>query len=220
MVKKCIIQLVKAPILGGVKTRMNPYLSLEDALSLHCVMAQQVHDNLLASQLAPVWLALSQETRDPWLTDMLERGAERCVVQQGRDLGERMADLVQQGFSYAEDVVLVGSDCPFIDEHYLQQAFQALASGQDLVFGAAHDGGYVLVGVSRRYHLSANIDRVNHLFSDIAWGTETVLAENIEQAKQLGLSHNCLSELSDIDRPEDLARLESFEWASRFISER
>jgi len=57
------------------------------------------------------------------------------------------------------------------------------------------DGGYYLIGL--RCFMPA-------LFSGISWGTAEVLQQTVYIAKQLDLSVAYLSELADVDRPEDL----------------
>jgi hypothetical protein len=93
-----------------------------------------------------------------------------------------------------ERVVLVGADCPGLRVGILQDAFEALGRA-DLVFGPAADGGYYLVGTRRRGA---------PLFEGIDWGTDRVLSQTLERARNAGLSVELVAELRDVDTPQDL----------------
>ena len=67
------------------------------------------------------------------------------------------------------------------------------------MLGPAEDGGYVLIGC-KQVHAQ--------LFTNIPWGSDTVLARTLEQAEQLELSVTLLATLWDVDRPEDWARFQ------------
>ena len=104
--------------------------------------------------------------------------------------------------SVSASLLIIGSDCPSIDESYLKTALEQLAGGIDVVLGPAEDGGYVLIGLN-----AAN----NRLFSDIDWGTDRVLVQTLTRARKLGLSSVCMDVLWDLDRPTDLDRLEELD---------
>jgi glycosyltransferase A (GT-A) superfamily protein (DUF2064 family) len=69
----------------------------------------------------------------------------------------------------AERVVLLGTDSPTLPVAWVEEAFARLGSA-DAVLGPATDGGYYLIGCSRR---------VPPVFDGIAWGGPTVLAETV-----------------------------------------
>ena len=94
----------------------------------------------------------------------------------------------------------IGSDHPTLAREHLEQAFRALETGSDVVLGPATDGGYYLIAV-RAPVLTTS------LFQGISWSTETVLAEQLDRCRRLGLRVELLPEASDVDTPEDLAAL-------------
>ena len=49
------------------------------------------------------------------------------------------------------------------------------------------------------------------VFEDIPWGTDQVMHKTLETLEANGLSHRLLDTLWDVDRPEDLARLQLLE---------
>jgi hypothetical protein len=91
-------------------------------------------------------------------------------------------------------VVLIGTDCPDLNNQLISQAFDSLKS-HDLVLGPARDGGYYLIGLRRL---------IPELFAEITWSTAEVLSQTQSIAQNLELTIAYLPLLSDIDRPEDL----------------
>ena len=115
--------------------------------------------------------------------------------QEDGDLGDRLHRAFRESFeSGAGRVVIIGTDCPGISEEIISEAFNRLRR-DELVLGPAEDGGYYLVGLTRA---------VPELFSDIPWGTATVLDKTIAAASRSGVSVTLLDRLGDVDRPGDL----------------
>ena len=85
-------------------------------------------------------------------------------------------------------------------------AFETLKD-QQLVLGAAADGGYYLVGLQKS---SASL-ALPKLFSNINWGTSEVLAATQNIAEDLGLTTGYLKTLRDLDRPDDLDLIDLIE---------
>src|SRR5262245_11705482 len=71
--------------------------------------------------------------------------------------------------SGAERVVLLGTDSPTLPVAWVEAAFARLDAA-DVVLGPATDGGYYLIGCARR---------VPQVFTGVAWGRPTVLAETV-----------------------------------------
>ena len=109
---------------------------------------------------------------------------------------------LDRAFATHTSVVLIGSDCPGIDYHYLDSAFTALDDGFNAVLGPAEDGGYVLIGL--RNDVS---DKSADLFRDISWGTDTVSAQTRNLFQKLDLTWKELPVLQDLDEPSDLETL-------------
>jgi rSAM/selenodomain-associated transferase 1 len=193
------IQFAKSPVVGQVKTRLLPALTAQQAMSVHIELLQWTARVLVDSGLGPVELAVAPDPAHPVFDDCLARGVSRLSVQRGDDLGERMYHAMATALAQYRRVVLVGSDCPFIDATYLSDALSALAR-TDVVLGAAHDGGFVLIGA--RVLSPA-------MFDAVGWGSDAVLAQTQANLARCGLSCTTLPPLHDIDRPEDLALWEA-----------
>jgi rSAM/selenodomain-associated transferase 1 len=110
-----------------------------------------------------------------------------------------MHDAFERGLARHARVLLVGSDCPGLRAAHLREALRALES-HDAVFIPAEDGGYVLVGLKRA---------AAAIFEGVAWGTPEVMAQTRARLAAAGLSSRELAALWDVDRPEDLERLEA-----------
>lgn len=193
-----LVQFAREPVAGRVKTRMLPRLTGEEACELHRELVLWTCRRLVEARIGPVRLAVAGNPRDPLFHQCAAIGADEIVPQRGRDLGHRMRDALEQGLREFPAVVLVGSDCPGIDDAYLRAARAALQRCP-VVLGPAEDGGYVLLGMRTP---------LPQLFDGIPWGTGRVLAVTRQHLRQSGVDWVELKPLADIDRPEDLARWE------------
>lgn len=190
-----IIQFAKEPRAGKVKTRLASVLSENERNQLHSEMTAWVCKSLHA--LGPFQLWVSGNPHHKLFKDLQQQFNISLHTQQGNDLGERMAHALQQGLEQFTKVIIVGSDCPFIDANYCQQALHAL-DDSEVVVGPAHDGGYVLLGL-RKFN--------SNLFSNIEWGGDKVFAATIDKIKNASMTFQALASLADVDRPEDLSLL-------------
>jgi len=173
-------------------TRLNP----AQRETLHCAMTQWICSQSISNGWnTELWIA-GDKQHDFVLT--LTTQFDLVVgQQQGGDLGARLAHAFQSALFDYDKVVVIGSDCPFIDRRYLTRAFLALDQS-DVVIGPASDGGYVLLGL--RQFCPA-------LFDNIPWGTQHVGPLTQSIAAREGLAVSVLPTLNDIDRPEDLILL-------------
>ena len=192
-----IILFTRLPKPGCTKTRLIPALGAEGAAELQRHMT--VHTLNRAQQAArrhgfalEVHYTGGQRADfRQWLGDDLE-----YWPQASGNLGARMSQAFAAAFERGcRSIVLIGTDCPQIDESIFREAFTSLET-KDLVLGPAHDGGYYLIGLR---HPSPE------LFDGVAWGTETVFEQSLRRAKEAKLSCHLLEMLSDVDRPEDVA---------------
>jgi len=200
-----LLIFAKAPIPGAVKTRMQPFLDVNQSALLH----QNLVEHCLATvaNVSEMKLELCVGSHHEWWERLQALHSVAISYQFGEDLGQRMYNaaeiaMVADGASGAENMVqksvlIIGTDCPYIDGEYLQQARAALTDN-DIVLGPADDGGYVLIGFKSLYHW---------LFCGIEWGSDKVLAQTRAKLKDHGVCWSEMPFLSDIDRPEDLRTL-------------
>lgn len=188
----------RAPRPGQTKTRLIPALGAEGAAALH---ARLIHRTLrVAREAAPgrVELWCSPDAGDEFFSACEDRYGVVLREQPEGDLGARMHAALADARAAGEHAVLVGTDCPALSADHLRRARDWLESGADLVLGPAEDGGYVLIGAGRPEPV---------LFTGMPWGTERVFAETLARARDAGLAVQCLEPLADLDRPEDLLRV-------------
>lgn len=188
-----IAVFARPPVAGKVKTRLSPALTPALAVALY--------SGLLADTLDTV-RACAADERTLWWSEA-PGGAPApegfdVRVQPGDDLGARLAAAFDAMLAGPGDrAVVIGSDLPALSAARLDEAFAAL-SDHDLVLGPAVDGGYWLVGLSRR---------ARAVFEGIAWGTGDVFAQTVRAATRAGLRVRTLATLADVDTPADLVRL-------------
>lgn len=190
-----LIQFAKSPVPGQVKTRMMPFLDANQAAALHRDLLLWTCRRLCTSGIGSVEVWVSGNPDHEVFTQCREHGVIGIRSQVGADLGERMRHALADGLQRYRQVILVGSDCPSLDEHYLRSAQCALVS-HPVVLGPADDGGYVLIGATDLYP---------ELFVDIPWGRSDVFAETVKSLQRIQVGWQTLGSLPDIDRPEDLA---------------
>lgn len=186
-----LLVFLKAARRGSVKTRLAAELGDDAALSAYQDLVATTLAKL--SSLAAVELRFAPDEAAaeirPWL-----RPGWNAAPQGGGGLGNRLARAFAEAFAAgSERVIVIGSDCPYLNAADIRAAGNALAES-DVVIGPATDGGYWLLGM-RTYR--------PELFSDIAWSTSQVLAQTLRHAAASRLSVTLLRELGDVDTVAD-----------------
>ncbi len=192
-----IVVFGRAPAAGEVKTRLIPALGAEGAARLHRRLMEDIVGRLCAWGLASVELWVTPDAGHPCFVGLAARWPLDIHIQEGQDLGARMAHAARSALTRAEAVILVGTDCPDLSPDYLGAAIAGLEH-QDAVLGPALDGGYVLLGLR-------SVE--NTLFEQMPWGSDRVAELTGQRLDALGWHWSRLDPLRDIDRPEDLAYL-------------
>lgn len=195
----------RAPVPGEAKTRLIPLLGAEGAALLHAELVRHALRVALAADLGPVQLWCAPDCDHPFFFQCAEELGVSLRTQCGGDLGERMACAFSAALCENAPLVVIGSDCPALTPALLREAAEALED-HDAVVAPAEDGGYVLVGLSAP---------APGLFKAVAWGTDSVMSETRARLERAATRWKELETLWDIDRPEDIARLEREGWLSR-----
>ncbi len=195
-----ILIFARAPLAGEVKTRLIPALGKEGAARLQARLLEQILGMALESRLAPVQLWCTPDTTHP-VFQKAELDGVSLHTQQGDDLGRRMQHALDAALQESTRAVLIGTDCPAMNPDYLSSAIEALRN-HDVVLGPAEDGGYVLIGTHR-----PGID----IYKGVEWGTHRVLQQTRALLRQARIGWQELATLWDVDRPEDLTRLHTWQ---------
>ena len=189
-----LIVMSKAPVPGRVKTRLIPLLGKAGAASLHQALLEATLAKLSRAGLCAVELCCAPDARHVYFDEARERYPLTLTAQSDGDLGLRMSTAIRQGLQQAQDVVLVGTDCPDLAAEDVAAALELLAAGNDVVLGPSRDGGYYLIAM-RRHHPA--------LFEDIPWGSDRVMALTLQHINNCGLTSALLDVRDDIDTPAD-----------------
>lgn len=194
---RALLVMGRAPWREG-KTRLQPpdgssHAALREALffdTLEAAGAMREVDRLIACEPAAELQAMRDAAGPSW----------DVIAQRGRTLGDRMSHAFDDAFRLGyEAVVLIGSDLPDLPAAILASAHAHLAGGDDrVVIGPAADGGYYLIGLTRRHP---------ELFSDIDWGTNQVFSQTRDAAARAALPLVLVPPWHDVDTMDDLVHL-------------
>jgi rSAM/selenodomain-associated transferase 1 len=193
-----LVIFARAPEPGRVKTRLVPLLGEKGAARLHARLVERTLKTALAAGFGSVDLYCSPTVKNSFFTKIKERFDVSLRSQGGGDIGDRMHRAFKRVLRRHPYAVLIGSDCPALKPADLRAAARALREGADAVLAPAEDGGYPLIGLRR-------VSR--RLFDGIAWGSPQVLAQTRRRLKALRWRWRELRTVWDVDRPEDVTRL-------------
>jgi glycosyltransferase A (GT-A) superfamily protein (DUF2064 family) len=93
---------------------------------------------------------------------------------------------------------VIGTDCPDVTQHHINQAFAKLGA-YDVVLGPASDGGYWLIGLKRGVTLPANA------LKNVRWSSQYALEDTVKSFPE-HFKIGYLETLVDIDTAEDFNR--------------
>lgn len=195
---RCILLFTKAARPGRVKTRLVGELTPQQTAQLHSAFVEDVSHSLRrgAFDLAVAWGSADGRLDD--VPDVLQ--GLPIEPQHGGDLGQRLHHGLHQAAQRFDHVAAVGSDHPELDAATVEDAFERLEKGAQVVLGPADDGGYFLIAMERRaLH--------RRLFEDVPWSTSAVCAATQARCRELGLRFELLPTGHDIDIADDLAGL-------------
>ena len=183
------ILFLKAPLFGGVKTRLAADVGALAAWRFYGATAQRVGARLARR---PDW-DLVVATTPRRSQAHLRRGLPRlaglpCIGQGGGDLGVRMARCLDRFAPRPR--LLFGADIPGIDARIIGHAFHLLRRS-DLIFGPAEDGGFWLIG-------QRGPARCGGVFDGVPWSSPQALAatlRNVPRHRRVAL----VATLADVD---------------------
>lgn len=193
--RHALIIFSKNVVPGKVKTRLAATIGHDAALKVY---QQLLHHTKIITQKinADKFVYYSDEIVHD---DLWNHGFIR-EQQKGLDLGERMMkafeEVFHQGYS---KVIIIGTDCPSLNEIMIEEAFDKL-KGTDVVIGPAYDGGYYLLGMKKLYSC---------LFKNIQWSTSSVFRETIQIFNGENINYSLLQKLHDVDEEKDLIHMKT-----------
>jgi len=207
--EKQILLFVRYPEKGKVKSRLAAALNEDMTLHLYRAFIADVREMLTKSGYAII-VFYHPSARKHEIMNMFG-GARDYVPQCGNNLGGRMKNAFIYCFSKMRmhNAILIGSDVPDLTDAILQEAWGALDT-HDAVIGPALDGGYYLIGFTRRAFLPS-------VFDNIEWGTDTVYARTMQLFRAHHRTVQCLAPWRDIDTIDDLQDLQQRHKTTAFL---
>ena len=202
MTKTSINIFAKSSIIGTVKTRMNPPLSLKQCLELHQALIRntlyQVQSLSGSSIDISVCMTGILDQALDYATDLNFPKNVAIDIQLGLDLGERLESILRMRMenNYSE-VIFIGTDCPSLESRTIEKAIKILRH-KDVVVGPALDGGYYLLGFS---------SYAPCILKGISWGTSKVYQQTVVILEKHLIQWTGLAPKSDLDTFENLKEL-------------
>ncbi len=189
-----LLVLSKAPDAGQVKTRLIPLLGETGAAELYEDLLGSTLEMAVTSDLCPVDLWCSPTMTHPFFQQCRQQYGVELNQQTEGDIGCRMSHALESAGLSSRLLVLIGADCPALSADDLEEAFDVLDRGTEVVLGPAEDGGYYLIGMRGLYPF---------IFDEIPWSTPTVLDLTKTRLKSQQLEWQCLAPHRDLDTPDD-----------------
>jgi rSAM/selenodomain-associated transferase 1 len=193
--KHALLVFAKYPEPGKVKTRLAKDIGKEEAARIYSGMAETIIHNLSKSSKYKTIIFFDPPERKTDFENWLQNNGYNLLPQDGKSLGEKMANAFIKAFSLgAKKVVIIGTDCIEVSDDIISQAFDTLHR-VDVVLGPAEDGGYYLLGLK---------GPISEIFNDIHWSTSNVLNQTLKKLEGKGLKFELLKTLRDIDTISDV----------------
>lgn len=192
----CLIIFTRNPEIGKGKRRLAATVGDQVAFDIYkflLVHTREITGNLNATK--QVWYSERVHENDAWDNKVYDK-----YVQDGEDLGVRMENAFQEAFKNHDHVIIIGSDMHDMSQADLDHAFKQLKTN-DAVIGPAEDGGYYLLGFTKKL--------IDGVFEDKEWGTETVLEKTLNNLKSV--NYAMLEERNDVDYYEDIKDIPAFQ---------
>jgi rSAM/selenodomain-associated transferase 1 len=196
--KRAIIIMAKVPSSGNVKTRLQPFLSLEECAALSEAFLQDAVSKA-KTVCENVILAYSPNEKINDLKKVLPF-QNVFVEQTGMDLGEKMFNAFKFVFETenADSVVMTGTDSPTFPFDFIEQAFEFLETNSDMVLGKTEDGGFYLIGLRKLE---------KEIFENVRWSSPDTFEQIFENIHRLNLHLREVPSWYDVDEPEDYKKL-------------
>lgn len=189
-----LLLFAKQPIVGQVKTRLQPQCSPQQSADIADFAIRATVQLATSYWPGEVTLCGWPDCDHFLYREMAEQYHIHLANQDHGDLGQKMQLALAQGIADSGAAAVMGCDVPHCPGQVLEQAFEALARSRN-VLGTTVDGGYYLIGLQHSYP---------RLFEDIAWSSDKVLEQTLTRAQELSLEFDMLPRLRDIDTWQDL----------------
>jgi rSAM/selenodomain-associated transferase 1 len=194
-----LLVFAKEPVPGQVKTRLAAAYGAERAAAIYrkltAVTLEHARAACAAGYVRAIELWCAPSPASAWFAARARDADATLHAQAGdADLGGRMTLAIADALGRSSRVLLVGTDCPWMDAEALRQAATMLDT-HDAVLGPAEDGGFVLVGARRPVEFGA-----------ARWSTPHACSDARAAFSQAGIRWAELPVSWDVDEPADFER--------------
>ena len=194
---------------GRCKTRLSKDIGKNNSVKVQSVMTSHtisVAKTLEEQGVIDIALAISGLGLKRGRAWSKELGIRNFNLQGRGCLGERMKRqiLIDKRISFSQKkkkFIFIGTDLPDLCHLDILNALYELEQN-DLILGPSNDGGYWLIGFSRK--LLKN--HLNLPFINIQWSTENVIQNTLNNFSSKALRYKFLREKTDIDTLTDIER--------------
>ncbi len=195
MRKPYICVFAKPPHPGSVKTRLASKVGTEGAAALAAAFSRDTWSAVRALRWAQPVLATTEANAKDW--DFARRA--NIWLQGNGDLGDRLERVLRRALRGAPFAIALGIDTPGLPRSLVEQARKALHTS-DAVLGPCEDGGFYLLGLR---------ECPRGLLRNLPWSARNTFVQTLIRLRRWGYQTQVLPPWFDVDRPGDLARLQS-----------
>jgi len=191
-----LLIFTRNPELGKCKTRLAATVGDASALEIYkFLLAHTVKFTKGLEATKRVYYSESIWDNDVWDNVIYEK-----KLQEGSDLGIRMAKAFKAGFAEGfKKIIVIGSDMYDLSTQDLREAYNALDTN-DFVIGPAEDGGYYFLGMTVF---------TPSLFEQKEWGTATVYRDSLKNISAKKVKKFPIK--NDVDLYEDIKDTAAFQ---------
>lgn len=187
----------RAPVPGEAKTRLIPELGPERAAEIAALLLRLTIERVTEFWPGEVYLYGSPDAEHPFFRNLAKEFHVHLRPQHTGDLGIRMAVALDELIGVHGAGAIIGSDVPHCPWHVIEQAYELLAKGKNVI-GPAEDGGYYFIGLQ---------SAAPGMFSEFSWGAPAVLEQTLARARDAGIELEQLPRLRDVDTYADLVAI-------------
>ena len=195
--KNKIIFFTRVPKVGTTKTRLYDFVSPENAIEIQKKLMKLNYSILRESGEEVVVYHDGQISDDNTMKDILEN--REFSYQEGKTLGDKMYNAIEQELKTSDKVILLGSDIYNLKKDMINTAFEKL-DNFDIVINPSIDGGYFLIGMKKA---------IKEVFDLPSYGDNSVLENLLAVCNEQKLSYYLGEAGLDIDTKEDLLLAET-----------
>lgn len=189
-----LLVFVKYPHPGQVKTRLAAQIGANCASDLYRACVADLLGTLDQADLQATMYCAPNASLTRYKTWLGPQWTYQ--MQQGTDLGQRMASALLQSITPGQATILIGSDLPDLPAKHILAAQQALHSAP-LCLGPALDGGFYLIGLNTALPLF-------QIFADVTWSSSQTLTQVMANCHKFGLSPALIPPWPDLDSTADI----------------